>query len=93
MTVFDLTRDGLHDRMPDALVAAMDRVELALTQACSALAAAGDVRGATPSAVAVRSGESLADTRLFLARLAADGVAVEVGSGRTVRYLPADGRR
>lgn len=88
MSVFDLTRDGLHDRMPDALVAAMDRVDLALNQECSALAATGDPRGATPSAVARRSGESLEDTRLFLARLAADGFAVRVGEGRSTRYRP-----
>lgn len=86
MTVFDLTRDGIHDRMPDALVAAMDRVELALTQECSALAAGGDTRGALPSAVARRAGESLTDTRVFLARLATGGAAVRVGEGRSARY-------
>lgn len=86
MTIFDLTHEGLGQRMPDALVAAMDRVELALTQACTALAAVGDRRGATPSAVARRSGESLADTRRFLARLATDGAAVQVGEGRSARY-------
>lgn len=86
MTVFDLTRDGLHDRMPDALMAAMDRVELALSQECSALAAVGDTRGALPSAVARRAGESLTDTRVFLARLTADGAAVRAGEGRSARY-------
>lgn len=87
MTVFDLTRDGLHDRMPDALMAAMDRVELALTQECSALAAGGDTRGALPSAVARRAGESLTDTRVFLGRLVDTGAATRhTGAGRTARY-------
>jgi len=86
-SVYDLTRDGLHDRMPDALVAAMDRVELALTQECSVLAAGGDPRGALPSAVARRSGESLTDTRVFLNRLVDMGAATRhAGTARTARY-------
>jgi hypothetical protein len=87
-TVFDVTYGGLGATLTGAQARELDRVAAALTAVVSALDAAWDYRGATPSRVAARAGVSLLDAGRLLERLVTDGAATRTGAGRFRRYRP-----
>lgn len=88
-TVYDVTHGGLGASLTDAQYRALDRVRNALTAELSRHAAVDDPRGASPSAVARRAGDTLTDVRALLGRLVDDGDVVAVGVGRRARYRTA----